>query len=218
MPFARTNAPSISQRGPVNARSATPAAGGPGLVSCTYVHGRPSHSSCGTTIARVRKSRATLHAPSATSVTIFSAIQQPDARDSAIPSKPNSTISSLLRGARTGSPYDASVASLADGTVDDFGAGSSPASTRTPPVGLAPNRFPLRNASPDRSTPGDFPYQMPIVPSYGDCRPGSGSCEPQTAVAASSSFTPGTSATSARSRSSGVDASMRSTPPSGLPG
>jgi len=102
--------------------------------------------------------------------------------------------------------------------VDDSAVWSSPMSARTPPYLDVPAKLAWRNASPERSTPGDFPYQTPIVPSYAARRPGSGSCEPQTAVAASSSFTPGTSAKSGRSRSSGSDASARSRPPSGLPG
>jgi hypothetical protein len=218
MAFARAKALTICHRGPANSCSARTAVGGPGTVSWRYVQISPPHSISGTTTASAPKSLPTLQAPSATSATSFSAIQQPEARDSATPSSPNSTISSLDRGARTGRPYAASAGSLADGTVDDLAPGSSPARTRTPPRAFAPNRLPLRNASPARSMPGDFPYQTPTVPSYGERRPGTGSCDPQTAVAASSSFSAGTSAKSGRSRRSGIDPRARSRPPRGLPG
>jgi hypothetical protein len=81
--------------------------------------------------------------------------------------------------------------SLWCGSVDDLAAWSSPASTSTPPCFDVPAALACLNTSPQRSTPGPLPYHMPNTPSY--LRAGSAftCCEPQTAVAASSSFTPG---------------------------
>ncbi len=58
--------------------------------------------------------------------------------------------------------------------------------------GEEPAMFAWRSASPERSTPGPLPYQMPKTPSYLACWGNSACCcVPQTAVAASSSLTPG---------------------------
>ena len=48
-----------------------------------------------------------------------------------------------------------------------------------------------RKTSPERSTPGPLPYHMPKTPSYLPSPRISACCEPQTAVAASSSLRPG---------------------------
>ena len=50
-------------------------------------------------------------------------------------------------GKSTGMPTSASVASLADGIVDDFDVGSSPASTSTPPCGARMRRRPGRQGA-----------------------------------------------------------------------
>src|ERR1700743_2428884 len=77
------------------------------------------------------------------------------------------------------------------GTVEDFAPWSPPARHSTPPFLAEPAVLPWRNTSPQRSTPGPLPYQMPTTPSW--LAPGErlSCCEPQTAVAARSSFTPG---------------------------
>jgi hypothetical protein len=80
----------------------------------------------GTVMSKSAKSRSSVQSPSATSATIFSAGQHPDARDSATPYMPKATISSALRGNRIGMDRAANERSLAAGTVDDFAAGSSP--------------------------------------------------------------------------------------------
>ena len=49
--------------------------------------------------------------------------------------------------------------------VEDFAPWSSPASAITPPLGEAPVKLAWRKASPERSTPGPLPYQMPKTPS-----------------------------------------------------
>ncbi len=85
------------------------------------------------------------------------------------------------------------------GTVDDLAAWSSPASASTPPSGAVPAALACLNTSPQRSTPGPLPYQMPTTPSW---RAPGDRCAcwlPQTAVAARSSFTPGWNTTPAAS-------------------
>ena len=78
--------------------------------------------------------------------------------------------------------------------------------------------LPCRIGSPDRSTPGALPYQTPTAPSTFRPWPGTSIWLPQTAVAASSSLTPGTNVNPAVSRSSAADlASVWSRPPRGLP-
>ncbi len=57
------------------------------------------------------------------------------------------------------------VASLDDGSVDDFAAGSSPTTATTPPCGDVPANTAWRMASLARSSPGAFPYQRPTMPS-----------------------------------------------------
>jgi hypothetical protein len=69
---------------------------------------------------------------------------------------------------------------------------SSPAMAITPPCLAVPAMLACLNTSEQRSTPGPLPYQMPNTPSYfffSGYR--SSCCVPQTAVAPSSSFTPG---------------------------
>src|ERR1700678_2575153 len=75
--------------------------------------------------------------------------------------------------------------------VDDFAPWSSLASAIAPPLGEAPVKLAWRRASPDRSTPGPLPYQMPNTPST--VAPGKllRYCAPQIAVAARSSLRPG---------------------------
>jgi hypothetical protein len=70
---------------------------------------------------------------------------------------------------------------------------SSPATAITPPQGVVPAMLACLNTSEHRSTPGPLPYQMPNTPSNllvpGGAKPSC--CVPHSAVAASSSFTPG---------------------------
>ena len=77
------------------------------------------------------------------------------------------------------------------GSVEDLQAWSSPAMSSTPPCFAVPAALACLNTSPLRSTPGPLPYHMAKTPSY--LAPGKSPtcCEPHTAVAASSSFTPG---------------------------
>src|ERR1700676_2112193 len=56
------------------------------------------------------------------------------------------------------------------GTVEDLAPWSSPARHSTPPFFAEPAALPWRNTSPQRSTPGPLPYQMPTTPSWrGPC-------------------------------------------------
>ncbi len=77
------------------------------------------------------------------------------------------------------------------GSVDDFAEWSSPASTSTPPCFDVPAAFACLNTSPERSTPGPLPYHIANTPSYFACGYMLTCCEPQTDVAARSSFRPG---------------------------
>ena len=145
--------------------------------------------------------RFTVDDPSATAVTIFSPTHSPDARDSSIAWRPRSSTSWLSAGYRYGMFRSASAASDTHGRVEDLAAGSSPTRTSAPPRGCEPIRFPCRSASVARSRPGALPYQMPSTPSR--VAPGSvqASWLPWTAVAAASSFRPGTNVTSFASSS-----------------
>ena len=69
--------------------------------------------------------------------------------------------------------------------------GSSPASASTPPRGAVPALLAWRSASPERSTPGPLPYQMPKTPSYFWLPYNAICCVPHIAVAARSSFSAG---------------------------
>ncbi|MNT34944.1 hypothetical protein D3C72_1709500 [compost metagenome] len=69
---------------------------------------------------------------------------------------------------------------------------SSPAMAITPPCFAVPAMLACLKTSEQRSTPGPLPYQRPKTPSYflvwgyrSSC------CDPHSAVAASSSFSPG---------------------------
>ena len=160
---------------------------------------------------------STDQAPSATSATILSATTHPDARDIATPCMAIVTISRALRGNSTGMPSAASDRSLTAGTVDDLEAGSSPTRSSIPPRGLAPYMLACRRASVARSSPGPLPYQTPTTPSCVGVPAGRSAWLPHTEVAASSSFRPGTKVMSCFCRTSGMPASILSTPPSGLP-
>ena len=76
-------------------------------------------------------------------------------------------------------------------TVEDSAVWSSPISASTPPCFEEPAMLAWRNTSPERSTPGPLPYQTPKTPSYLPSPRSSACCEPQSAVAASSSLRPG---------------------------
>ena len=140
--------------------------------------------------------RSTVDDPSATAVTIFSPVHSPVARDSSIAWRPRSSTSWLSAGYRYGMFRSARAESDAHGRVEDLAAGSSPTRTSAPPLGWAPIRFPCRSASVARSRPGALPYQMPITPSRAAPGRVQASWLPWTAVAAASSFRPGTKVTS----------------------
>ncbi|HAJ46143.1 MAG TPA: hypothetical protein DCL54_06145 [Alphaproteobacteria bacterium] len=94
-------------------------------------------------------------------------------------------------GFRTGISKSMKVYSDWLGKVEDLQAWSSPAIASTPPWGMVPAALAWRKTSPVRSTPGALPYQRPKTPS--NLAPGCKlACwEPHTAVAAKSSFRPG---------------------------
>ena len=77
---------------------------------------------------------------------------------------------------------------------------------------------PWRIASAARSSPGFLPYQNPTTPSYRRRSSSPISCVPATAVAASSSLTPGAQTIGSCSRSRRARSNSRSNPPSGEPG
>ncbi|MDK0524313.1 hypothetical protein [Streptomyces sp. ML-6] len=103
------------------------------------------------------------------------------------------------------------------GTVEDLLPGSSPIHATAPPSAVVPATVECRIASAARSSPGFFPYQNPVTPSWR--RPGT--CPSiwvsATAVAASSSFNPARNTTPAGSRKRRARPISRSTPPSGEP-
>ena len=72
--------------------------------------------------------------------------------------------------------------------VEDSAVWSSPISASTPPNFEVPAKLAWRNTSPERSTPGPLPYQMPNTPSYLPSPRSSACCEPHSAVAARSSL------------------------------
>ena len=72
--------------------------------------------------------------------------------------------------------------------VEDSAVWSSPISASTPPNFEVPAKLAWRKASPERSTPGPLPYQMPNTPSYLPSPRSSACCEPHSAVAAKSSL------------------------------
>ncbi|PKP63025.1 MAG: hypothetical protein CVT86_06275 [Alphaproteobacteria bacterium HGW-Alphaproteobacteria-8] len=74
---------------------------------------------------------------------------------------------------------------------------SSPMQTTTPPFGAVPAKLAWRNTSPVRSTPGPLPYHRPNTPSCVPSPRRCACCAPQIAVAARSSFSPGSNTTSA---------------------
>src|SRR5438045_4729002 len=103
------------------------------------------------------------------------------------------------------------------GSVDDFAAWSSPASTSTPPCLDVPAWFACLNTSPQRSTPGPLPYHIENTPSQVASGYMLTCCVPQIDVAARSSFNPGWNLMCARSRNFEAPQSAWSSPPSGDP-
>ena len=95
-------------------------------------------------------------------------------------------------GKNTGSPQALKMWSLWCAAVLLLATWSSPATAITPPCCEVPALLACLNTSEQRSTPGPLPYQMPKTPSnLRDCGNRSSICVPHTAVAASSSLTPG---------------------------
>ena len=120
-------------------------------------------------------------------------------------------------GASTGSIRLRHIGSHELGTVEDLAAGSSPISATAPPSGAVPDRLPWRMASAARSRPGLLPYQKPVTPSWRRPSSSPSSWVPATAVAASSSFSPGWKTMPAGPVCSAARASSLSRPPSGEP-
>ena len=102
-------------------------------------------------------------------------------------------MSCTLLGKKVGKPQALNTWSLWCAAVLLLATWSSPATAITPPHGVVPAMLACLNTSTLRSTPGPLPYQMPNTPSKrllpGGAKPSC--CVPHTAVAASSSFTPG---------------------------
>jgi hypothetical protein len=137
-------------------------------------------------------STSTLAEDSTTSWMVFMPVHTPAKRLIAKACRPRSRISCTLLGKNTGSPQALKMWSLWCAAVLLLATWSSPATAITPPCGAVPAMLACLNTSEQRSTPGPLPYQMPKTPSY-FLFAGSNSicCVPHTAVAASSSFTPG---------------------------
>ena len=101
-------------------------------------------------------------------------------------------MSCTLDGKNTGRPQALKMWSLWCAAVELLAMWSSPAIAITPPCFEVPAMLACLKTSEQRSTPGPLPYQMPKTPSnLLVCGYRSSCCEPHTAVAASSSFTPG---------------------------
>ena len=124
---------------------------------------------------------------------VFMPAQTPEKRLIAKAWMPKSRISCTDAGKNTGRPQALKMWSLWCAAVELLATWSSPAIAITPPQGVVPAMLACLNTSLVRSTPGPLPYQMPNTPSYllvpGGAKPSC--CVPQTAVAASSSLTPG---------------------------
>ena len=124
---------------------------------------------------------------------VFIPAQTPEKRLMAIAWMPRSRMSCTVDGKNTGRPQALKMWSLWCAAVELLATWSSPATAITPPQGVVPAMLACLNTSLQRSTPGPLPYQMPNTPSNlfvpGGAKPSC--CVPQSAVAASSSFTPG---------------------------
>ncbi len=106
-----------------------------------------------------------------------------------MPCRPKSRISCALDGHSTGIPTAARIWSEKLVIVEDLAPWSSPAMASTPPQGLVPALLAWRRTSPERSTPGPLPYQMPNTPSYFAAGDPPTCWLPHSAVAARSSLT-----------------------------
>ena len=129
---------------------------------------------------------------STTSWMVFMPDHTPEKRLMAKACRPMSRISCTLLGKNTGVPQALKMWSLWCAAVLLLLMWSSPAMAITPPCLDVPAMLACLNTSAQRSTPGPLPYQMPKTPSYfffSGYR--SSCCVPHTAVAPSSSFTPG---------------------------
>ena len=148
--------------------------------------------SSGITIFTRSGSRLTLLDDSTTSWMVFMPDHTPEKRLMAKACRPMSRMSCTLLGKNTGVPQALKMWSLWCGAVLLLLMWSSPAMAITPPCLAVPAMLACLNTSEQRSTPGPLPYQMPNTPSYfflSGYR--SSCCVPHTAVAPSSSFTPG---------------------------
>ena len=105
---------------------------------------------------------------------------------------PMSRISCTLAGKNSGSPQALKMWSLWCAAVLLLAMWSSPAIAITPPCFAVPAMLACLKTSEQRSTPGPLPYQMPNTPScFLLCGYRASCWVPHTAVAASSSLTPG---------------------------
>jgi hypothetical protein len=125
------------------------------------------------------------------SATHFMPTQVPAWRDMAMDFTPYSSTSATSAGSSIGISRSAKACSEPEVTVEDLLAGSSPASASTPPRGAVPAPLAWRSTSQERSTPGPLPYQMAKTPPCFASGYSPTCCVPQQAVAARSSFSPG---------------------------
>ena len=129
---------------------------------------------------------------STTSWIVFMPLHTPEKRLIAKACSPMSRMSCTPAGKNTGSPQALKMWSLWCAAVLLLATWSSPAMAITPPCLDVPAMLACLNTSEQRSTPGPLPYQMPKTPSYFLlCGYRSSICVPHTAVAPSSSLTPG---------------------------
>ena len=101
--------------------------------------------------------------------------------------------------------------------VDDEAPGSSPVATSTPPKRAVPSMLACLSTSPIRSSPGFLPYHNANTPWQRGLPKASICWVPHTAVAASSSFRPGSKRIAAAASSRLARHIARSTPLSGDP-
>ena len=146
--------------------------------------------SSGVTIFTLSYEASTTSVTSIVSFKHFMPTQRPEYLLRAHPLIPKSNISCTPAGERIGIIASTSAYSDWCSSVELSAEWSSPIATSTPPYLEVPARFECLNTSPHLSTPGPLPYQRPKTPSYFPSFRNSVCCEPQTAVAARSSFKP----------------------------
>ena len=143
--------------------------------------------------------------------------QFPENLDRANPRIPKSRISCTPAGERIGMRASTSANSDWCRVVELSPVWSSPSAMRTPPNREVPAMLACRSASPERSTPGPFPYHRPKTPSWRPSPRSSACCAPHRAVAAKSSFIAGEKRTFAAFSSGSARPICMSSAPSGDP-